>query len=53
MILGDFDSAVNTLKTAMSLILQSSAANSESSQALIQSLKDCLQGIEEQMEHSR
>ncbi|XP_062523033.1 cleavage and polyadenylation specificity factor subunit 7-like isoform X2 [Corticium candelabrum] len=50
---GDFDSAVNTLKTAMSLILQSSAANSESSQALIQSLKDCLQGIEEQMEHSR
>lgn len=50
---GDFDSAVNTLKTALSLILQSSAANSESSQALIQSLKDCLQGIEEQSEQSK
>ncbi|XP_065831172.1 cleavage and polyadenylation specificity factor subunit 6-like isoform X2 [Oscarella lobularis] len=42
---GDYESAVNTLNTAISLISQSAAASSESSQALIQNLKDCLEGI--------
>ena len=45
---GDYESAVDTLKMAITLIKQSITANSESSQMLLQSLQDCLQGIERQ-----
>eukprot|EP00117_Sycon_ciliatum_P017364 scpid89112/ scgid16389/ Cleavage and polyadenylation specificity factor subunit 6 len=45
---GDFSGAVDTLKTAISLIKQSITATAESSVALIQSLQECLSGIESQ-----
>eukprot|EP00731_Ephydatia_muelleri_P007333 Em0003g1581a len=45
---GDFDSAIDTLHMAINLIKQSVTANTETSLILIQSLQDCLGGIENQ-----
>ena len=46
--LGDYEGAVDTLRMAITLIKQSVTAGTESSQILIQSLQDCLHGIDEQ-----
>ena len=43
---GDYESGIETLVTAISLIKQSSTANTESSQVLVQSLQDCLHSLE-------
>ena len=45
---GDYEGAVDTLRMAITLIKQSVTAGAESSQILIQSLQDCLHGIDEQ-----
>ena len=45
---GDYEGAVDTLRMAITLIKQSVTAGTESSQILIQSLQDCLHGIDEQ-----
>jgi cleavage and polyadenylation specificity factor subunit 6/7 len=46
---GEFESGIETLVTAISLIKQSTTANSEPAQVLVQSLQDCLQGLEGQL----
>ena len=46
---GDYEGAVDTLRMAITLIKQSVTAGSEASQILIQSLQDCLHGIDEQV----
>ena len=46
---GDYESGIETLVTAISLIKQSSTANTESSQILVQSLQDCLHSLEAQL----
>ncbi|XP_066922853.1 cleavage and polyadenylation specificity factor subunit 6-like [Clytia hemisphaerica] len=46
---GEFESGIETLVTAISLIKQSSTANTEPAQVLVQSLQDCLQGLEGQL----
>ena len=46
---GDYESGIETLVTAISLIKQSSTANADSSQVLVQSLQDCLHGLEAQL----
>eukprot|EP00794_Sanderia_malayensis_P018169 gene18169-19982_t len=46
---GDYESGIETLVTAISLIKQSSTANTESSQVLVQSLQDCLHSLEAQL----
>ena len=46
---GDYDSAVDMLRMAITLIKQSVTSGTETSQILIQSLQDCLHGIEEQI----
>ena len=45
---GDYEGAVDTLRMAITLIKQSLTAGTEASQILIQSLQDCLHGIDEQ-----
>ncbi|XP_065911551.1 cleavage and polyadenylation specificity factor subunit 6-like [Dysidea avara] len=49
---GDYESAIDILKMAVSLIKQSITASSDASQILIQSLQDCLQSIEKQSSQS-
>lgn len=46
---GEFESGIETLVTAISLIKQSSTANTEPAQVLVQSLQDCLHGLEGQL----
>lgn len=46
---GEFESGIETLVTAISLIKQSTTANTEPAQVLVQSLQDCLQGLEGQL----
>ena len=46
---GDYESGIETLVTAISIIKQSSTANAESSQVLVQSLQDCLHTLEAQL----
>ena len=46
---GDYESGIETLVTAISLIKQSSTANADSSQVLVQSLQDCLHTLEAQL----
>jgi len=46
---GEFESGIETLVTAISLIKQSTTASSEPAQVLVQSLQDCLQGLEGQL----
>ena len=46
---GDYDGAVDMLRMAITLIKQSVTSGTETSQILIQSLQDCLHGIEEQV----
>ncbi|XP_019850622.1 PREDICTED: cleavage and polyadenylation specificity factor subunit 6-like [Amphimedon queenslandica] len=50
---GDYESAIETLKMAITLIKQSITAGSESCQILIQSLVDCLRGVEHQASGSK
>ena len=53
LVTGDYDSAVDMLRMAITLIKQSVTAGTETSQILIQSLQDCLHGIEEQVSMSK
>lgn len=46
---GEFESGIETLVTAISLIKQSTTANTEPAQVLVQSLQDCLHGLEGQL----
>ncbi|XP_047134717.1 cleavage and polyadenylation specificity factor subunit 6 isoform X1 [Hydra vulgaris] len=46
---GEFESGIETLVTAISLIKQSTTASTDPAQVLIQSLQDCLQGLEGQL----
>lgn len=46
---GDYESGIETLVTAISIIKQSSTANAESSLVLVQSLQDCLHTLEAQL----
>lgn len=46
---GQHETAIETLVQAISIIKQSPVAGDETSQILVQSLQDCLQGIEQQM----
>ncbi|XP_032233037.1 cleavage and polyadenylation specificity factor subunit 6 isoform X2 [Nematostella vectensis] len=46
---GDYESGIETLVTAVSLIKQSVSANEESCLVLVQSLQSCLQGLESQL----
>ena len=46
---GEVESGIETLVTAISLIKQSSTANTEPAQVLVQSLQDCLHGLEGQL----
>ncbi|XP_028410705.1 cleavage and polyadenylation specificity factor subunit 6-like [Dendronephthya gigantea] len=46
---GQHEIAIETLVQAISIIKQSPVAHEETSQILVQSLQDCLQGIEQQM----
>lgn len=46
---GEFESGIETLVTAISLIKQSTTANSDPAKVLIQSLQDCLHGLESQL----
>ena len=46
---GEFESGIETLVTAISLIKQSTTANTEPAQVLVQSLQDFLQGLEGQL----
>ena len=50
---GEFESGIETLVTAISLIKQSTTANTEPAQVLVQSLQDCLQGLEGQLVQKR
>jgi hypothetical protein len=50
---GEFESGIETLVTAISLIKQSTTANTDSAQVLVQSLQDCLQGLEGQLVQKR
>jgi len=46
---GQFESGIETLVTAISLIKQSTTSNAEPAKQLIQSLQDCLHGLESQL----
>jgi len=46
---GEFESGIETLVTAISLIQQSTTANTDPAKVLVQSLQDCLQGLEGQL----
>lgn len=46
---GEFESGIETLVTAISLIKQSTTATTEPAQVLVQSLQDCLHGLEGQL----
>jgi len=46
---GEFESGIETLVTAISLIKQSTTSKTEPAQVLIQSLQDCLHGLESQL----
>jgi len=46
---GEFENGIETLVTAISLIKQSTTANTDAAQVLVQSLQDCLHGLESQL----
>lgn len=45
---GDFEDAIDTLNLAIGLIKQSVTGHTDTSHIIIQTLSDCLRGVEEQ-----